>query len=238
MDVKEIDILGDQIGTHWYYKSKAAAVYKALQGLKIHNILDVGAGSGFFSKYLISNTGAKESWCVDTAYDSEFDEKYLNGIIHYRKVNPAIEPDLVLLVDVLEHIEDDTSFLQDYVRNVPKGTTFFISVPAFNFLWSQHDVFLEHKRRYSLKQLEDLVTSCHLSIDTGFYYFGAVLPIAVVTRLMKNIFCSQHKPQSQLQSHSKFVNSFLSSLCSFEINFMLKNRFAGLSAMCVAKKNS
>lgn len=43
MDVKEIDILGDQIGTHWYYKSKAAAVYKALQGLKIHNILKEAA---------------------------------------------------------------------------------------------------------------------------------------------------------------------------------------------------
>ncbi len=147
MDIKEIDILGDDIDNHWYYKSKALAVSKVLQPYKKDTIFDIGAGSAFFSKYLIKNSGVKESWCVDIAYDSEYDEQYAEGLIHYRKECPEVEPDLTLFVDVLEHIDDDAGFLKSYVEKAPKGSHFFISVPAFKFLWSQHDVFLGHKRR-------------------------------------------------------------------------------------------
>ena len=54
MDLKEEDILGADIGRHWYYRAKAAALRRAVGGLSPQRILDVGAGSGFFSRHLLA----------------------------------------------------------------------------------------------------------------------------------------------------------------------------------------
>ena len=58
MDVKEEDILGAGIGDHWYYRSKAAALDRAVAALLPRRVLDVGAGSGFFSKHLLASGSA------------------------------------------------------------------------------------------------------------------------------------------------------------------------------------
>ena len=65
MDLKEEDILGADIGRHWYYRSKAAALRRAVTGLQPRHILDVGAGSGFFSRHLLAQTEARSALCVD-----------------------------------------------------------------------------------------------------------------------------------------------------------------------------
>ena len=44
--------------------------------------------------------------------------------------------------------------LRHYAAKVPSGAHFLVTVPAFRFLWSGHDVFLEHKRRYTLAEIE------------------------------------------------------------------------------------
>lgn len=192
MDLKESDILGDSIEDHWYYRSKAKAMRRMLGTLTPATILDVGAGSGFFSKYLLSQTSAQTSWCVDTSYESEFDSHGRNEdkkTIHFRQSINSVEADLVLLMDVLEHVDDDVGLLQEYMTKVPENTHFLISVPAFHFLWSGHDVFLEHKRRYTLKQLECTIEKSGLSLIQGSYYFGLVFPIPAITRTLQRLFC-------------------------------------------------
>ena len=59
MDLKEEDILGADIGRHWYYRAKAAALRRAVGDLAPRRILDVGAGSGFFSRHLLAEAGAQ-----------------------------------------------------------------------------------------------------------------------------------------------------------------------------------
>ena len=68
MDLKEEDILGADIGRHWYYRSKAAALRRMVGGLGPRRILDVGAGSGFFSRHLLAEAGAQSALCVDIGY--------------------------------------------------------------------------------------------------------------------------------------------------------------------------
>ena len=60
----------------------------------------------------------------------------------------------MLLMDVIEHIEDDVGLVGEYVNKVAPGTQFIATVPAFMWLWSGHDVFLEHVRRYTLPRIE------------------------------------------------------------------------------------
>lgn len=237
MDLKETDILGEHISTHWYYKSKANAMIRLLSGIYPSVILDIGAGSGFFSKKLLSGTGAKEAWCVDTGYKVDSDITEAGKPVHFRRSIDKVDADLVLLMDVLEHVDDDIGLLKDYANKVPSGAKFLISVPAFQFLWSGHDVFLEHKRRYRLNQMEDVVRRAGLTVKLGAYYFLAVFPIAVVIRLVSNLLQrGRYKAQSQLSQHHPIVNGTLAAMSSAELPFFLRNRFAGLTVFVIAEK--
>ena len=213
MDLKETDILGSSIDQHWYYASKAAATMRLLGTTPYKRILDVGAGSGFFSRHLLTHSSASEAWCVDISYDA----------------------DLVLLMDVLEHVDDDVGLLKAYVEKVPSGSRFLITVPAFQFLWSGHDDFLEHKRRYTLAQLEAVVRNTGLTVKQGAYYFGLVFPIAAALRLLPKG-AQPSPPRSQLKQHHPMVNTILKTLCSVELPFMGANRLAGLTVFVLAQK--
>jgi len=237
MDLKETDILGENIGTHWYYKSKSNAMMRLLSGASPSVILDIGAGSGFFSKKLLSSTAAKEAWCVDISYEQDADDTEAGKTVHFRRSVDKVNADLVLLMDVLEHVNDDVGLLKDYVNKVPSGAKFLISVPAFQFLWSGHDVFLEHKRRYRLNQMEDVVRQAGLTVKHGAYYFGAVFPIAVAIRMASNLLQrGRGKAQSQLSLHHPFVNGALAAISSAEMPFFLRNRLAGLTVFVLAEK--
>lgn len=238
MDLKETDILGNDVEKHWYYRSKANAMARLISKSPPSTILDVGAGSGFFSKKLLSDTKAKEAWCVDISYENDSDSEEAGKPIHFRRSIDALNADLVLLMDVLEHVDDDVGLLEEYVNKVPSGARFLISVPAFKFLWSGHDVFLDHRRRYQLNQMEDVVRQAGLSVIHGAYYFGAVFPIAAAIRLTGNLVNrDHHKPKSQLSRHHPLVNGTLSAMSSIELPIFPYNRIAGLTVFCLAEKN-
>jgi len=235
MDLKETDILGDSIDEHWYYCCKAAATRRLLGDMPIRRILDVGAGSGFFSHHLLTHTDAHEAWCVDISYPADSSATTAGKPVHYRRGIDSIDADLVLLMDVLEHVDDDLGLLKSYVNKVPSGSRFLMTVPAFQFLWSGHDDFLEHKRRYTLAQFETLAGDAGLIVQRGAYYFGAVFPIAAALRLLPQG-SQAAQPQSQLKRHHPWVNSVLKTLCRLELPLMGKNRLAGLSVFVLAQK--
>ena len=79
MDLKEEDILGADIGRHWYYRSKAAALRRMVGPLGPQRLLDVGAGSGFFSRHLLTEGGAQSALCVDVEYTRNRDEVHADG---------------------------------------------------------------------------------------------------------------------------------------------------------------
>ncbi|AHZ69049.1 hypothetical protein OU5_1970 [Pseudomonas mandelii JR-1] len=235
MDLKETDILGSSIDQHWYYASKAAATTRMLGNTPVTRILDVGAGSGFFSHHLLRHSAAREAWCVDISYDQDSDATTAGKPVHYRRGIDSVDADLVLLMDVLEHVDDDVGLLKAYVDKVPSGSRFLMTVPAFQFLWSGHDDFLEHKRRYTLAQLETVARDAGLNVKQGAYYFGLVFPIAATLRLLPKG-AQPSPPRSQLKQHHPLVNTVLKTLCSVELPFMGANRLAGLTVFVLAQK--
>ena len=131
MDLKEEDILGGAAGSHWYYRSKAAALLHYIQPTHYRCILDVGAGSGFFTHYLLEHTPASEGLCVDISYPHEWDGGTIGKRIRFRRSCDHIDADLVLLMDVLEHVEDDVGLLAEYAGKVPSDARFLISNSTF-----------------------------------------------------------------------------------------------------------
>jgi 2-polyprenyl-3-methyl-5-hydroxy-6-metoxy-1,4-benzoquinol methylase len=232
MDLKEEDILGEDIGRHWYYQSKAAALRRMVGPLAPQRLLDVGAGSGFFSRHLLAN-GAQSALCVDVGYPGSRDETVGGKPVLYRRDCSDTDCDLVLMMDVLEHVDDDVELVRHYATKVPPGAHFLVTVPAFGFLWSGHDVFLEHKRRYTLPEIEQTMRTAGLTVVRGAYYFGAIFPLAAAVRLATR---RDPAPRSSLTKHGALTNGLLAAACAIELPLFPINRLAGLSAFVLARK--
>jgi 2-polyprenyl-3-methyl-5-hydroxy-6-metoxy-1,4-benzoquinol methylase len=233
MDLKEEDILGGDIGRHWYYRSKAAALRRLVGGLRPQRLLDVGAGSGFFSRHLLARAGAQSALCVDIGYERDRDDSEAGRPVLYRRDCQATDCDLVLMMDVLEHVDDDAGLVRHYAAKVPSGAHFLVTVPAFRFLWSGHDVFLEHKRRYTLGEIERTLRAAGLEVVKGAYYFGLVFPLAAAVRLATR---RDTQPRSSLSQHGALTNTVLAAACAAELPLFPLNRLAGLSAFVLARK--
>jgi SAM-dependent methyltransferase len=236
MDIKEQDILGDRIGNHWYYRAKAAAMQHLLAGHAVRNVLDVGAGVGFFSRVLLEN-GAQQATCVDPAYERTYTATHAGKPIHFVHNVTETTADTMLLMDVLEHVDDDIALLAEYANLAAPGARILITVPAFQFMWSGHDVFLEHRRRYTLAGLERVVRATGLRPITGCYYYALTLPLAAATRLAQRALgADQATPRSDLRVHSPLVNAALFTLCRLELPWFRANKVAGLSVCFLAEK--
>jgi SAM-dependent methyltransferase len=237
MDVRESDILGDDITAHWYYRAKSAAMRRLLSGIDPVEILDIGAGSGYFAKELLQHTTAERAVCVDTAYPAEHNESFAGKPIAFRTRAGQCNPDLVLLMDVLEHVDDDRSLLRGYAENTGAGSHFLISVPALPLLWSGHDVFLEHKRRYTIASLLPVIRTSGLQPIVAHYYFASVLPLAATLRFAERLISGPAtEPKSQLRKHGRLTNALLAEVCRLERPFMRCNRLAGLTVFALCRK--
>ena len=167
---------------HWYYHIKFRAIQKALKNIDLNSslLIDIGAGSALFSKQLsLLHTGLRVI-AVDVNYKKEI-ETSTDTFEYVTEVPPGVG-NVFLLNDVLEHIEDDVDFLSRVVREAPKSSLFVITVPAMMSLWSSHDVFLKHFRRYQQSEVEQLCALTGLSGRKGQYLYGLFYPFAALQR--------------------------------------------------------
>jgi SAM-dependent methyltransferase len=236
MDLKEVGRLDGDQGGHWYYASKARALQRCLVDRPPHRILDVGAGSGFFSKMLLRRTTAASATCVDPRYAGDWSENHFGKPMTFRRAGAVGDADVVLLMDVLEHVDDDLGLLKEYARPARPGTRFVVSVPAFSWLWSRHDEFLEHRRRYTLSQARRVMSDAGLSHVTGFYFFGALFPAVAAERLCRRLWAAPQIPESDLRRHHPLTNRLLTGICLAESVIARHNRAFGLTAFAVADK--
>ena len=146
------------------------------------------------------------------------------------------DADLVLLMDVLEHVDDDVALLRAYAEPARSGTRFVVSVPAFSWLWSQHDEFLQHRRRYTLSRTLGVLSDAGLSPVAGFYFFAALFPAVALDRLWRRWRTAPGNPASDLRRHHPVTNGILTGICLAESTIARHNRAFGLTAFGVAEK--
>ena len=239
MDVKEELILGDKAPTHWYYVAKGRALLAMLKSIKVPEIVDVGAGSGIFSKILLEAGKCRSAICVDPAYADQREEWYLGRSIRFVQSIDNLTQSLVLLMDVLEHVNDDVGLIRQYTGCMPHAGKVLVTVPAFDFLWSGHDVFLGHRRRYTLLTIEKKLQMANLKILRSQYFFGTLFPIVALVRTVNRwqLESGSSKSESMLKKYPPMLNKILTYIHDFERLFLFPiNRFAGLSIFCLAEK--
>lgn len=237
MDLKELHGWAGNLEAHWYYASKAGALRRLLRGKGFRRIADIGAGSGFFARQTLRVEHAREAYCIDVNYERDWEECSGGKRLWYRRSADRVEADLYLLMDVLEHVEDDLTFLRSIVNAAPPGAHFVVSVPAFKFLWSRHDEFLGHYRRYTLRDATTLLRSAGLVVEKSGYYFGLVFPAAAALRLCRKFFsASGGTPSSDMRELPFIANFLLRQLCRLEESVFLMNRCFGLTAFVLARR--
>jgi SAM-dependent methyltransferase len=83
--------------------------------------------------------------------------------------------------DVVEHIRDDSGFLRSIEKLLVPGGMLYLTVPAYEWLWSGEDILAGHSRRYTVTSLRNLLGSTGYTIDFATYFFG-FLPLAIFFR--------------------------------------------------------
>lgn len=121
--------------------------------------------------------------------------------------------DVVSLLDVLEHIEDDAQTLREIVRVLKPGGLALITVPAYPWMWSEHDEALHHRRRYRAKELRAKVERAHFAIKEFSYFVFPSIPFRIVklcvrkTKTLVGI-----KEEKVLKTDDVMLPPFLNSL--------------------------
>lgn len=93
--------------------------------------------------------------------------------------------DLVVALDVMEHVADDAAGLSALRRCLRPGGRVLLTVPAFPFLWSQHDDTHHHHRRYVKDRLIDVIYGAGLRPERAIYFNCLLFPAIVVVRFLK-----------------------------------------------------
>ena len=230
MDLKEQDALGSEAARHWYYRAKAEALEAMLPAAFNRRVMDVGAGSGFFSRHLARRGLIEEALCIDPGYAADRDESVGAATIRFRRAPEPMDAGVALFMDVLEHVEDDADLLAAYRPLLPPDARVIITVPAFQSLWSGHDVFLEHYRRYTRRKLVNTVARADFRLLESFYYYGLVLPAAASARLLGP---DRMATRSAVRPHGPLANRVLYAASAVERRFMRLNRLAGLTVCAV-----
>jgi SAM-dependent methyltransferase len=120
--------------------------------------------------------------------------------------------DVVSAFDVVEHCEDDGLALDELTRVLAPGGRLLLSVPAYQWAWSNHDVQAGHHRRYTRRRLDRLVESAGLTIVRSTHAFGAVFPIFVAERARRRLRGPATRSDSRLPAVSPRADKVLTGL--------------------------
>lgn len=209
-------------------------------------ILDIGCGDGFTVAEIFKNLNKVSIDAVDINLTddqvSSFSNSYKN-ITFYNSYDLLLGKryNLIILLDVIEHVEDDLFFLKNAIKLAAPNSYIFIAAPAFNSLLGNHDKYLGHYRRYNKKTINNLVNQAGLkNIESGYLFFS-LLPLRFISIFYERLTRSQNINKTGVGSWkysqilSRMIIFFLK--LDIDINFKLKNIGINLPGLSIWSKS-
>ncbi|MEK7567335.1 MAG: class I SAM-dependent methyltransferase [Patescibacteria group bacterium] len=231
--------------THWWFIGR----YKIFSRLLKHKTipqknaraLDIGCGTGYLTTLVAKISDSV--YCVEMADEMIEILKRRIKNVHIIKglwtdvaVNQTFK--LVTLFDSLEHIEDDKEALKKIESVLEPGGLVIITVPAYQFLWSEHDDVNLHKRRYTKKLMRTTIEASTGLTILRLSYFNTIffIPIALI-RLTKKAF-GVRTGESDIIAMPPILNNMMAWLFGLEGKLLPWLNFPfGTSLLCIAQKN-
>jgi len=149
--------------------------------------------------------------------------------------------DVVTMLDVLEHIEDDAASLRAARKLLKPGGLLLLTVPALRWLWSDHDIVLHHHRRYSRGQLVAKLDAAGFNVERVSYYTGLLLPELVAERAagrLKSHLTGRRKTEYDVKPPPGPLNRLFGAVMSLERGMLGFSDFRlGSSLIAVARRS-
>ncbi len=234
--------MADTEAGHWWFRGRRDILATVLAGLALPpdaSILEIGAGTGgnlaMLSQFGTVSAVEMDGIALQLAREKTRDLYDIRcgrcpDDMPFREASF----DLVCLLDCLEHIADDDGALDCAARMLKPGGAVLVTVPAYQWLWSRHDVFLHHRRRYSKGSLQSLVSCCGLRMERITYFNTLLSPLAITARLGDRLRGSAKASGAGVPVES--VNNALHTLFSAERHWLSRRSLPfGISLMAIVR---
>jgi SAM-dependent methyltransferase len=184
---------------HWWWRAREHAVIATLEELTAGRgsgpILDIGCGDGLFFDQL-RRFGEPEGLEPDATIVT--DAGRARGPIHTVPFDQNFAPGrryrLIVMLDVLEHLDDDRAALARVHELLEPGGHAVITVPAFRALWTRHDDINHHRTRYTRRTLQAALAGSGLEVVQLRYFFHWLAPLKVAVRCLEAMIPGQARP--------------------------------------------
>jgi SAM-dependent methyltransferase len=177
---------------HWWWRAREHAVIAEIRRLRsgapTTRILDVGCGDGLFFDALrtfgvvegiepdSSLVGTDSRW-ADAIVRAPFDEGF----------SPSRRYGLILFLDVLEHMPDPIAALRQARQLLEPDGAIVITVPAFQWLWTSHDVLNQHHTRYTRRRLREIASQAGVRPVRERYLFQGLVPAKLLLKAWEKV---------------------------------------------------
>ena len=204
-------------------------------------ILDVGCGTGINFSVLCKYGETVSSDASEDALRFS-KERGIDGLVRsHIEALPFLGStfDVVTALDVLEHIDDDLAGLDELLRVTNDGGVLVITVPAYGFLWSEHDEALHHRRRYAASELRNKLTNAGFTVERITYYITFLFFPILFMRFAQSVSKKSIHAKTSHVILPGWLNSLLIAILGFERVLLRWLNFPfGVSIVCLARKTS
>jgi len=152
-------------------------------------VLDIGCGDGLFFDQLAAFGNSVQG--IEPAADLVSEDPARRSRIHIGPFDESYRPDrsfqLVVMLDVLEHLDDPVGALRHALSLLEPSGVFLATVPAFESLWTTHDDINEHRVRYTKRAFRRLAGAAGLQLDRLEYFFHWTYPVKRAQHLLESL---------------------------------------------------
>jgi len=232
----------------WFEHRNNAILFLVKQFSHKKTFFDVGGGNGFVAKHL-----------QDKGMNSVLIEPGIQGVMNAKKrgvknvICSTLENagfsngyiDALGLFDVVEHIKDDGKFLGTIFQALEKGGFVYLTVPAYQFLWSNEDEDAGHFRRYTVKSISQVLRENGFEIEFSSYIFSfLIIPLLLFRTIPSKLGFNKNsnnpeKHEKEHQAKKGLTQSIIDIICKLELSRIkkLKTIPFGTSCFIIARKN-
>ena len=233
---------------YWWWIGRRSIIRAMLEryseSKKPQNILDWGCGPGgnfpaltkFGSVLGVDASPEALRFCRDRGYSNV---EQFNTVSDFTAAHPGVTFDVVTALDVTEHIRDDVGFLRDLGTLLKPGGTLVITVPAYQFLWSEVDDMVSHVRRYTRTRIAAAVRSAGFDVGCASYFVATMTPAIILYRWLGKLTGRSKTPKISYVEFPQPINWLLTKTIEWEARLLKTTGVSlpfGTSIVVAAKK--
>jgi 2-polyprenyl-3-methyl-5-hydroxy-6-metoxy-1,4-benzoquinol methylase len=188
------DRMAEHDSTHWWYRARRD-ILASIVGRKISvpaaaRILEIGCGTGH-NLAMLSQFGIVDAIEIDD-HSRGIASKRLGRDVGASPLPELVgvadqSYDMIAILDVLEHVEDDRAALIAIAERLRDGGKILITVPQWPWMWSGHDVANHHFRRYTKATLRKVIADAGLKLEMLQSFNSLLFPLAAADRIVARV---------------------------------------------------